>query len=161
MSNKIQPLKLYKKDNKFYGLSDMTTDEWSDDEIIYFAQQLEKYGVTPEFSGYESEYSDHARLNDYQGSDIRIRESCGFEYEDFEIDFNFREPDGEWWDDIVYFAKPITPDKVKLIQKNCFLEPEERGYLGRIMQELGLPTDEASIDKEIADCVGLYEFIEI
>ena len=159
MSNKIQPLKIYKKNNKLYVLSDMTTDDWSNEEIIHLAQQFEKYGVAPEFSEYNADKNAH--LNDYQGSDIRIRESCGFQYEDFEIDFIFREPDGERWDGIVYFTNPITPDKVRLVQKNCFLEPDEKACLRRIMLELGLSIDEVNVDNEIKNCVGLYEFIEI
>lgn len=167
MSNKIQPLKIYKKNNKFYGLSDMTTDEWSDEEIIHFAQQLEKYGVTPEFSEHNADKNAH--LNDYVAvryvtsgrKEIQIRESCGFQHEDFEIDFIFGEPDGDGWDDIVYFTNPITPDKVRLVQKNCFLEPDEKARLRMIMLELGLSIDEVNVDNEIKNCVGLYEFIEI
>ena len=90
-----------------------------------------------------------------------ICESCGFQYEDFEIDFIFGEPDGDDWDGIVYFTNPITPDKVRLVQKNCFLEPDEKAYLRRIMLELGLSIDEVNVDNEIKNCVGLYEFIEI
>lgn len=123
--------------------------------------------MTPEFSGYETEHSDHAHLNDYKAvrnvssgrKEIQIRESCGFQYEDFEIDFIFGEPDGDDWDDIVNFTKPITPDKVRLIQKNCPLLPEEREYLESIMSHLNLPTDKESVDKEINNCVGLYELI--
>ncbi len=174
MSNKPIYLKLYKKDNKFYGLTDFfwERDEWPEEKIIYFAQQLEKYGVTLSFSGYESEHSDHARLNDYKVvkgrhlaapgvKGIQVRESVGFQYEDFEIDFIFSEPDGDVWDDILNFVNPITPDKVRLVQKNCPLLPEEKEYLECIMQESGLPTDKASVDNEIKNCVGLYEFIQI
>ena len=40
MSNEPIELKIYKKDNKFYGLTDICS--WSVHKIIEFAKQLEK-----------------------------------------------------------------------------------------------------------------------
>ncbi len=164
MSNKIQPLKIYKKNNKLYVLSDMTTDDWSEEEIIHFAQQLEKYGIDYNISCDSSRpsYKKHVRINDYGDSNISIRESCGFQGDNFEMDLRLTEPNGDCWSLYISFIKPITPDKVRLVQKNCTLTTEERKWtLEYIMQELGLPTDKASVDNEIKNCVGLYEFIEI
>lgn len=163
MSNNIQPLKIYNKNNKLHVLTDMTTDDWSDEEIIYFAQQLRKYGIDYDIScdSLRPPYKKHVHIDDYEGSDIRIKESCGFEGDNFDIDLWLTEPNGDCWSLYISFIKPITPDKVRFVQKDCTLITEEKWMLKYIMQELGLPTDEASVDNEIKNCVGLYEFIEI
>lgn len=127
--------------------------------------------MVPEFLYERPEKTDNTRLNDYEAvkyinnpkvKQIQIRESYGFDYGDFSIDFIFGEPGGNGWDDMVEFKNPITPDKVRLVQKDCWLKSNERSWLKWIMSDyLGLPIDEASVDNEIKNCVGLYEFIQI
>ena len=72
----------------------------------------------------------------------------------------FNDPGSEF-DGIEYvkFINVLTLQKVKLILKNCPLCSDERELLESIMMHLNLPTDKESVDKEINNCVGLYELI--
>ena len=68
---------------------------------------------------------------------------------------------GSEFDGIEYvrFINVLTPQKVKLVLKNCQLYSDERELLESIMIHLNLPTDKESVDKEIENYVGLYELI--
>lgn len=72
----------------------------------------------------------------------------------------FNDPGSEF-DGIEYvrFINVLTPQKVKLVLKNCPLYSDERELLESIMSHLNLPTDKESVDKEIENYVGLYELI--
>lgn len=74
----------------------------------------------------------------------------------------FNDPGSEF-DGVEYvrFINVLTPQKAKLILKNCPPYLDERELLENIMRHLNLPIDKESVDNEIKNCVGLYEFIEI
>lgn len=73
----------------------------------------------------------------------------------------FNDPGSEF-DGLEYvrFINVLTPQKVKLVLKNCPLYSDERELLESIMRHLNLPTDKTSVDNEINNCVGLYELIQ-
>ena len=78
------------------------------------------------------------------------------------LDLTFSEgEDGLDGVEFIAIKNPINSSRVRLIQKNCVLEPDERELLEDIMNNLGLSTNKTSIDKEIEDYVGLYELIQI
>lgn len=79
---------------------------------------------------------------------------------DLAMELVFNDPGSEF-DGIEYvrFINVLTPQKVKLILKNCPLYSDERELLESIMRHLNLPTDKESVDKEIENYVGLYELI--
>lgn len=172
MSNEPIELKIYKKDNKFYGLSRIRS--WSVHKIIEFAKQLEKYDKhsiyfcnNPRPGVHKTK---HHRLSDYEAAEylpdgkgkVTVETGCFNNDGYLTLDLTFS--DGEaWLGEVEFMAikNPINSSRVRLVQKNCPLEPDERELLEDIMQELGLPTDKASVDNEIKNCVGLYEFIQI
>ena len=171
MSNEPIELKIYKKDNKFYGLSDICS--WSVHKIIEFAKQLEKYDKHSIYfcnnpcTGVHK--TKHPRLSDYEAAEhlpdgegqVTV-EAGGFNSDGYlTLDLTFSEgEDGIGGVEFIAIKNPINSSKVRLIQKNCVLEPDEREFLEDIMQELGLPTDKASVDNEIKNCVRLYECIQ-
>ena len=79
---------------------------------------------------------------------------------DLAMELVFNDPGSEF-DGIEYvrFINVLTPQKVKLVLKNCPLYSDERELLESIMSHLNLPTDKESVDKEIENYVGLYELI--
>lgn len=52
---------------------------------------------------------------------------------------------------------------IKINARDCDIisvdKKTEREFLESIMSHLNLPTDKESVDKEINNCVGLYELI--
>ena len=172
MSNEPIELKIYKKDNKFYGLTDICL--WSVHKIIEFAKQLEKYDkhsiyfCNNPYPGVHK--TKHPRLSDYEAAEhlpdregqVTV-EAGGFNSDGYlTLDLTFSEgEDGIGGVEFIAIKNPINSSRVRLIRKNCVLEPDEREFLEDIMNNLGLSTDKASVDNEIKNCVGLYEFIQI
>ena len=68
---------------------------------------------------------------------------------------------GSEFDGVEYvrFINVLTPQKAKLILKNCPLYLDERELLESIMRHLNLPIDKESVDNEIKNYVGLYALI--
>lgn len=167
-------LKLYKKDNKFYLLTNLYN--WSDKKLVDFAKLLEKYDpdavIFDDNPAPGVHRTKHPRINDYKtvsrdlwgkGENKTVFvENINYHVGncDLAMELVFNDPGSEF-DGVEYvrFINVLTPQKVKLVLKNCPLYSDERELLESIMRHLNLPTDKESVDKEINNCVGLYELI--
>ena len=165
-------LKLYQKNNKCYLLSDLY--EWPDEKIVEFAKLLERQDKDKViFSNNPNpgvHLTKHRHLNDYVWSDscrddiktVSVEDVNWFRYTgDLVMDLSFDEPVEEGYDySLEYIRFVLNPAMTRLIHKNCTLSPDEIDVLKMAMEVQGVPTDKVSVDNEIKNCVGLYEYIQ-
>ena len=172
MSNETFELKLYQKNNKCYLLNDLY--EWPDEKIFEFAKLLERQDKDRViFSNSPNpgiHLTKHRRLNDYIWSDsyydgtktASVEEVNWFGYTgDLVMVLSFSEPEEEDYDySLEYVRFVLNPAMTRLVQRNCVLSPDEIDVLKMDMEIQGVPTDKNSVDNEIKNCVGLYEYIQ-
>ena len=164
-------LALYWKNNKAYILTDFM--EWSDKKLIDLAKLLERYDEdcvcfieswSPDV--YKEE---HPRINDYDDRESKPDKEKTVTVhaievtKDYEFGLHLVFNNGRYnsRQDIVIFKNAIIPSRVKLVQKDYKLTTYEREELENIMDLIGLPNDKESVNKEIEECVGLFEVIQI
>ena len=142
--------------------------------IIEFTKQLEKYDKHSIYFCNNPcpgiHLTKHRRLNDYIWSDsyhddiktASVEEVNWFCYTgDLVMDLSFSEPEEEDYDySSEYIRFVLNPAMTRLVQKNCALSPDEIDVLKMDMEVQGIPTDKNSVDNEIKNCVGLYEYIQ-